>query len=486
MIWRTRVLVCCFVVSITAGMDAFCDPVIVTINPGDPYDSIINLTQETKFYNHSTINSDIQTNGWDLDIYNYGAVNGTVYTDGGFVRQHIDSSDAVHKITVDDADNLYVHIDSVQNINLTDIIALGDGAEFKITNSYIYVNTLTDWNNWTQKVKFEGTNHLIVSDATSIQNNTPVKDGAVGLKIDVLGLDPDFEARLSVDSGTWYVSIVNAANYGGQSTDPAVNALNNASSASAINRIKRLSYHFNPSVLMNPVRTINKFTISNSAIYKNSLYSDLSGFYVFADKTNAYGFNLNFKGKHNNVYLSANFNFYDFDYTDSYNDFNGLMYGLNIGAKTDFDNLWLDGNVGLSLIDFDADNISYKGKTKHNPMGLMGYAKLDAGYNYTILPDLIVSPFAGMSVATYKVYDIYDTDYNVRGGGKVKYSFITDNIRYEYSGVGAIGVNGDLYGGIKVGFISEIDNAGVSFGFDVLRTDEETGYKVSVNGNVYF
>lgn len=484
MIWRTSVLVCCFAVCIIAEKDAFCG--VITINAGDTNNSIGNLMQDTELRNYGTINSDIHITDCFLDVYNYGTINGTIYTSGGFVRQHIDSADAVHGITVDDTDNLYVYIDSAQNINLTDIIALGDSAKFKITNSSILVDDFADWNNWTQTVEFEGANHLVVSDASSIQNNTPVKDGASGLTIDVLGLDPDFEPILSNNSGTWYVNIVNSANYGNQPNDPAVNALNNANSTGTINRIKRLSYHFNPSVLMKPVKTINKFVMSNSMVYKTSLYSGLSGFYIASDKTDAYGFGLNFKGKYNNVYLSANFNFHDFDYKDSYNDFNGLIYGLNIGAKTDFDKLWLDGHIGLSLIDFDANNISHNGKNKYDPMGIVGYGKLDTGYNYTILPDLIMSPFMGVSVATYKVYDIYNTDYDVRGGGKFEYSFIVDNIKYEYSGVGAIGVNGDLYGALKVGFMSEIDNAGISFGFDALRTKEEIGYKIAVNGTIVF
>ena len=446
------------------------------------------MTQETKLYNHATINSNIQTNGWDLDVYNYGTINGTIYTDGGFVRQHIDSAGAINKITVDNTDDLYVHIDGAQNqdINLSSLIALGDSAKFKITNSYILVDDFADWNAWTQTVELEGTNHLIVSDASSIQNNTIVEHGATGLTIEAPGLDPDLRVELSNNAGTWYVSIVNAANYGNQSNDPAVNALNNANSTRAINRIKRLSYHFNPSVLMKPIKTINKFIMSDSAVYKNSLYGDLSGFYVAGDKTDAYGFGLDFKGKYNNIYLSANFNFHDFDYKDSYNDFNGLMYGLNVGAKTDFDKLWIDGNIGLSLIDFDANNISHDGKNKYDPMGIVGYGKLDAGYNYTILPGLTMAPFIGTSVATYKIYDIYDTDCDVRGGGKFEYSFVTDNIRYEYSGTASISVNGDLYGALKVGFMSEIDNAGISFGFDVLRTDEEIGYKMSVNGTIAF
>jgi hypothetical protein len=479
MIWRTGVLICCFTISITAGMDAFCDPVIVTINPGDPYDSITNLTQETKLYNHSTINSNIQTNGWNLDVYNYGTINGTIYTDGGFVRQHIGSDSVANKITVDNTGDLYVYIDGAQNINLTDIIALGDSAEFKITNSSILVADLVDWNTWAQTVKLEGNNRLIVSDVNSIQNNTVVNHGADGLTIEAPGLDPDLRVELSNNAGTWYVNIVNNSNYG-------INALNNANSTRAINRIKRLSYHFNPAVLMKPVKTINKFIMSDSAVYKNSLYGSLSGVYIAGDKTDAYGFGLGFKGKYNNVYLSADFNFHDFDYKDSYNDFNGLMYGLNVGAKTDFDKLWIDGNIGLSLIDFDANNISHNGKNKYNPMGIVGYGKLDAGYNYTVLPDLTMTPFVGASVATYKVYDIYDTDCDVRGGGKFEYSFVTDNIRYEYSGTASINLNGDLYGALKVGFMSEIDNAGISFGFDVLRTDEEIGYKMAVNGTIAF
>lgn len=479
MIWRPGVLICCFTISITAVMDAFCDPVIVTINPGDPYDSITNLTQETKLYNYSTINSDIQTNGLDLDVYNYGTINGTIYTDVGFVIQHIDSAGAINKINVDNVGDLYVHIDGAQNINLTDIIALGDSAEFKITNSSILVDDLETWNTWTQTLEFEGINRLIVSDVNSIQNNAIVEHGADGLTIEVPGLDPDLRVELSNNAGTWYVNIVNNSNYG-------INALNNANSTRAINRIKRLSYHFNPSVLMKPVKTINKFIMSDSPVYKNSLYGGLSGFYVAADKTDAYGFGLKFKGKYNNVYLSADFNFHDFDYKDSYNDFNGLMYGVNVGAKTDFDKLWIDGNIGLSLIDFDANNISHNGKNKYDPMGVVGHGKLDAGYNYTVSPDLTVSPFIGASVATYKIYDIYDTDCDVRGGGKFEYSFVTDNIRYEYSGTASISVNGDLYGALKVGFMSEIDNAGISFGFDVLRTDEEIGYKMSVNGTIAF
>ena len=486
MIWRTGILICCFSISITAGMEAFCSPVIVTINPGDPYDSITNLTQETQLYNYGVINSNIQTNGYDLDVYNYDTINGTIYTGGGFVRQHIDSGGAINKITVDNTGDLYVYIDSAQNINLADIIALGASAEFNITNSSILVDDFADWNNWSQTVKFEGTNHLIVSDASSIHNNAIVEHGATGLTIEAPNLDPDLRVELSNNSGTWYVNIVNNSNYSGQSNDPAVNALNNANSTRAINRIKRLSYHFNPSVLMKPVKTINKFIMSDSAVYKNSLYGGLSGVYIAGDKTDAYGFGLGFKGKYNNVYLSADFNFHDFDYKDSYNDFNGLMYGLNVGAKTDFDKLWIDGNIGLSLIDFDANNISHNGKNKYNPMGIVGYGKLDAGYNYTVLPDLTMTPFVGVSVATYKVYDIYDTDCDVRAGGKFEYSFVTDNIRYEYSGTASINLNGDLYGALKVGFMSEIDNAGISFGFDVLRTDEEIGYKMSVNGTIVF
>lgn len=481
---RVFVLVCCFMTSAVAARVAFCDVRIrhdvsdgVYIGP---------LTDNTILENYGIIDSDIYANDNLLDVYNYGTINGIIHTDIGFINQYVDSVDALHKVTVDNGVDLYIVIDGVDNINLTDMINMGDAANFNITHSSIVINDFADWQNWNQIVNLDATDTLIISDSSTIVSNTVINHVNARVPIQTPDLDSNFRVELSNNSGSWVINIVNNENNVGSSNDPAINALNNARSGSAINRIKRLSYHFNPSVLMNPIKTINKFTMSNILEYKSSLYSGLSGFYLVADKTDAYGFDLNFKGKYNNVYLSANFNFHDFNYRDDYNDFDGLMYGFNIGAKTDFDNFWLDGVAGLSLIDFDADNISHKGKNKYDPMGVAGYAKIDVGHNYDILPDLIVSPFIGASVATYKLYDIYDTDYNLRGGGKVKYSFVTDNIRYEYSGAGTISVNGDLYGAVKVGFISEIDGAGVSLGFDVLKTKEETGYKISVNGNITF
>lgn len=420
------------------------------------------------------------TNGHNFDVYNYGTISGTINADCGFVNQHIDSVDAFHSVTLDSGNYLYVYINGVHDITLTDLMNLGNAENFDITNSSIVIDDLVAWNNWGQSAELDRTNTLIFSSPSVVQAGDVINHVSENLAVSVLGLDPASVPSLSSSYGSWII------NFGPNPNYPLSNVLNSVNSAEDKNRIKHMSYHFNPDKLMNPVKTINKFMTSNIAMYKNALYSGLSGSYIMSDKTDAYGFNLSVKGKYDDMYLSADFNFHDFSYQDDYNDFDGLMYGFNVGVKTYFDNLWLDGTLGLSFIDFDADNILYNDETRNDPFGLGWYGTVDLGYDYALMTDLIVSPFVGTSIATYWVYDINDTDYNIRGGSKVEYSFIVDNIKYEYSGMGAISANGDLYGALKVGFVSEMDNAGLALGFDVLKTDEETGYKISVSGHISF
>lgn len=469
---------CCFLTVVTLTSSAWCET-IITVDANEIRD-ISPLTQDTELYNYGIINSDIITNDYNFDVYNYGVINGIINAGGGFISQHIDSIDAFHSVTLGSGSDLYIYINGVHNITLTDLTNLGNAKIFDITNSSIVIDDLTAWNNWGQAVELDRTNTLIFSSPTVVQSGDVIKHIKENLNISVEGLDSAYIPKLSTNSGTWIINFVANPAY------PLANNVPANSSNGDIDYFRQLSYHFNPHILMNPMKAINKFMISNMGVYKNSLYSGLSGFYIVSDKTDAYGFDLSIKGKHDDVYLRASFNFYDFSYQDDYNDFDGLMYGFNVGAKTYFDNLWLDGTLGLSFVDFDADNILYNNETRNNPFGFGWYGTINFGYDYVLIPDLTVSPFVGTSISTYRVYDINDTDYNIRGGGKVEYSFIVDNIKYEYSGTGAISANGDLYGALKVGFVSEIDNAGLALGFDVLKTDEETGYKISISGNITF
>ncbi len=474
--WYSLCFYCCFV---TATSSALCET-IITVNANEIRNVFEPLTQNTTLYNYGTITSDIITNGNNFDVYNYGTISGTIDADSGFVNQHIDSIDAFHSVTLDSGNDLYIYINGVHDITLTDLMNLGNAENFDITNSSIVIDDLVAWNNWGQSAELDRTNTLIFSSPSVVQAGDVINHIGENLNISVEGLDPAYIPELSSSYGSWII------NFGPNPNYPLSNVLNSVNSIEDKNRIKHLSYHFNPNILMNPIKTMNKFMMSNILSYKNSLYIGFSGSYVISDKTDAYGFDLSVNGKYDDVYLRAAFNFHDFSYQDDYNNFDGLMYGFNVGAKTYFDNLWLDGTLGLSFIDFDADNILYNDETRNNPFGMGLYGTVNLGYDYVLTTDLTVSPFVGPSIATYWVYDINDTDYNIRGGGKVEYSFVVDNIKYEYSGIGTISVNGDLYGTLKVGFVSEIDNAGLALGFDVLKTDEETGYKISVSGNITF
>ena len=488
---------CAFICYLLVFQNAVFADTSITVNDVVNYMDVFH--ENTELRNYGTINANIYTDGYDFDVYNYGEITETVYTGGGIVRQHVNSLDMLNRITVDDSDNLYVFVDGVSNVGLTNLINLGD-AHFDIRHSSIVINDFTDWTNWDQSVALDNTDTLIISNASTVHDGDTIRHINSAIDVQIPDLDPAYNVELSQSYGAWIIHLVRDTNYSSQldentgnalrnllhSNDPLIKALNAAHSTNEIERIMAKSYHFNSGVLMNPVKTIHKFELENMFGYKDVLYSGISGVYINADKTNSYGFDFNMNGTYNNLYLGAGFNFRSFKYQDTYNDFDGLMYGFNIKAKTNFDKAWMDGTVGLSFVDFDAYNISCNGTYRNDPMGFVWHGGLNAGYDYVMFDDFVISPFAGINGVNYRVLGNNDTDYSIRGGGKLQYAFVTDNIRYEYSGIGAVATNGDIYGSLKVGFVSEIDNAGISLVLDVLRTEKETGYKVSMNANVLF
>ncbi len=343
---------------------------------------------------------------------------------------------------------------------------------------------------------------MIVTNPDSVQSGQVINHVKGPIRIIVKDLDRTYKVELSKVADVYFINITREVDYikdlkdergvllqairNANPNDRLLLALDRASTLEELEYILASSYRFNPSVLMKPIKTLNGFTLMNMMQSENTIYSGLSGVYIIADKTNAYGLDININGKYEGVHLSAGFSIKNFEYKDDFNDFDGQIYGFNLKAKTYFDDFWVKGHIGASIVKFHTDDMLYDNSIKNSPIGFSGYGAVNLGYDYQLYKDFILSPFVGTSLDLYRIFDINDTDYGVHGGSNIEYSFVTDNIRYEYKGTSAITVNGDLYGALNVGFISEVDNAGVSIGFDVLKTKDETGYKISVNGNIAF
>ena len=111
---------------------------------------------------------------------------------------------------------------------------------------------------------------------------------------------------------------------------------------------------------------------------------------------------------------------------------------------------------------------------------------LDIGYNYKVFEDVTVSPFVGGVFQKLSVLDYDDTNMNMRFGGCAVYNFVVENIKYEYGAtVGAVS-NGDVFGKLKIGFVSLIDMAGADVAFDMFNDEFGTSYRASMNAKIIF
>ena len=88
----------------------------------------------------------------------------------------------------------------------------------------------------------------------------------------------------------------------------------------------------------------------------------------------------------------------------------------------------------------------------------------------------------------YGVTDVSDKGLDVHGGIDVKYSFDIDGIKYEYLLTGALMTHGDFYSGIKVGFWSVADEAGMSFDVEksLLHNVDKPKESKPIKGQSYF
>ncbi len=465
----------------------------------------LNLSDNAIIRNYGNID-DIYTNNNYLKIYNYGTI-GTVHNSGfSFVCQYIPSNDALHKINMDGTD-FQVDIQNIDKVDLNvlkNIVSDVDG-EINITNSSIVINDFADWRSWNQNVSLIGTNTLYITNVDTIvsgeeilhvsDNGTHVvlmesdKLHKVSLKYDSISKvafiyiseEKDYEKVFDDNRGSLLQDLRESS-----SNSNLLNAMDNANNMQELENIMQSSYHFNPSILMRPVNMINEFSMLPMLSYSNALYGGLSGVYMFSDTTNLFGINFNINGDYDGTYLSIDFNLNKFKYVDDMNDFSGLVYGGNIKIKKYIDNLWANIIAGISLANFKADAVYHDDMITNNPFGYSLYGGIDVGYDYKIVQDLIVSPFIGTSLMKSEIVDISQTDTNIRIGGNLKYSFVVDNVEYDYDVMGGCGVNGNIFGGVKIGFVSILDSAGMSLGFNVYKDEYDINYKADISGKILF
>ena len=267
--------------------------------------------------------------------------------------------------------------------------------------------------------------------------------------------------------------------------DKMLSAMDNALTMSEINSVMDSAYHFNPIILMNPIKTLNRAVLIDLLSEVNSgVGADVD--YMFSDKINNYGGHLYVANRYKDLFFKIGLNLNRFSYSDNFNDFDGMAYGMNLRAKQYIDSFWLDGIFGINRANFNADNIYVNGNITNNPKGLSEYARFSVGYDYKEFDGFVISPFVGVLFQNTSISGFSDRDVNLHTGLQGKYDFVMDGMKYEYAASVATDEKANWNIEIKIGYMSVVDNAGAYVGITAFRDEFSINYKLSVNGKLYF
>lgn len=488
------------------------DDSVVYVDSGVVVSSLGNtITMHEPVYLHNSgyINGTINTDGNILVVYNSGMMSGGINPNGGLVKQVITSASEITDIGMPDGQKPVVEIENYNNFDLKTLSGI-NASSFIITESSIVMDNFSDWQMCPENIELNGNISLIINNPDSVQSGEVIKYTKRGTRIFVKinNLDKMYKPELEVSGSGIVLNLVRETDYSvifansnsvtdkrstaletirkNNPNDKLLLALDKARSMDEIKRLEKLSYRFNHGILLRPIKMITKFYLPDLITSESYSGVGVIPYYIMSDKMDAMGARIYAGYKHDNLYFYAGVNLNNFEYGDELNDFSGWVYGLDVQSKQVFDKLWFSEILGLSLTDFKADYISTDGTVKNNPLAMSWYGDVSVGYDFEIDNEIMLTPIIGFAYHPYKVADFSETDSYLHFGGDIKYFFVMDGIKYEYSALAGYGTNGDLFANLKIGFISVMDEAGISLNAGVLKDDFDYHYKISLNAKVLF
>lgn len=391
------------------------------------------------------------------------------------------------------------------NENLDEIKSIS-AVKYEIKNSCVVIDNFSDWQNWDADVKLKenvilrinGFNdeqsgsevkHMSASDAA----NVSIEDAHKLYKINFYTYEDVDAVFIRLVRETDYEKVFNDSR--GQfienlrkkhPDDKMISALDSAKGLGKIESIMKSAYHFNPMVLMNPIKTINRSFMLDMIPDEEVFGAGVKTGYIMSGKIKDFYGDIYVSGKYEDLYLNIGIDLNKYSYTDSFNEFDGFSYGANIHARQYFNNVWLDGLIGIKKALFYVDDVYVKGNVKNNPDGISEYGRLSVGYNYNFSDDILISPFMGAMFQRSEILDVSDDDINLLLGTNVKYNFSIDGIKYEYIAMIASDEDTNWHIGANIGFISLVDDAGASFGIDAFKDEFDINYKLSLKAKMQF
>ena len=327
----------------------------------------------------------------------------------------------------------------------------------------------------------------------------PLIKGVVGTPfVQTVDIDPMYDVSvdwhgldlyLSVLRRTDYSEIMPDSNLGNylddlrdkNPDDKLLSALDRAPDRRSLNNILAKSVRTNPIKLMDASRSINTF-------YDSFAMDDVAfgiiarPFYISSDDFYFVGGAVNVTGKiAKNTVGTIGIVGGMLKYNGDYDEYNGNLYGGNIGVRYMDDDFYVRAYGTVSYAMFN-DIYAFDGtRMVQNVNGLGGMATADAGLVYRVMDELKLIPFIGARIDYASVLNDTDIGGAARAGINALVDTDMDGNKYTFGARMFGQTDGAVYAGIYTDMMSTADGVGGGASVGLLYDDMGLSYKLELN-----
>ena len=475
---------------------------IVVAETGKLSADVLEITGSVIVENNGVIESDIKVcNGCQVIIKNSGQINSNfILGDFASVYQVVSTADEVGKI--DFGVNYSVFVESNENVSLADVVDSANNADkIVVKNTRLTIDKLP--NNKNTYIELGENVVFVVDDIDGIETETVleniVNNGSVVFEYN--NTNAMYSSLGYIRGGKLYIERTRDKDYADIITDKEhgdfidslpkddnlLEKLNSAVDSNEINRIMSKSARFNRDVLRKPLQILTEMDLTDFGVDTGNKFVAVP-FGVLADDFYVYGADIRVYGNvTERLNVGAGLRIAKMVYASSYDDFDGLVYGLNLKANYMLsDNMFVRSFAGVAHADFDIDTVFYDGKFINTPSALFGYFGVDAGYKFMFENNFYVTPFFGAVAQYYNLEDDALIESVGRVGTSFEYKYELSGMVYKYGVDLLLNTDAAAAATAKIEFLSTIDSIAGDLSAPILRAVDTWSYKSAISMKILF
>lgn len=257
-----------------------------------------------------------------------------------------------------------------------------------------------------------------------------------------------------------------------------------AQSMEEINNILSRSVRTTPINLMQPISLINSYQILEIMHIDDATVFGFEPVIIYSNDVLIRGIQPNVSFNTGDVHLKLYGYVADVNYSDDFNEYGGIAYGIGVDAQYDVsDKELIRAHIGGGKSYFDVGYVFDGTSIVNNPKGMALYAAGEYGYMFLLDNGYKLTPFVGGGAEYKTVANTDDTNVFGIGGVDINREYEFDGLRYNYA-LRAIARTDSVIGaGLGISVWSIIDDAGGIVHLDAMHdNDFGMSYKLSING----